>query len=329
MNNCACRERANCTRSASGTKVSSVRVITTRYLPGFLELVAQRDREIEHDVLFLISPPPALVPVSMPPWPGSITISGRGSPEGLAAGSGTLLFVAARMAVRSSASLRMKVSRSVADRSSTSRAGWPSLASSTTPSRSAPVWSRRSRCASRPAITRPKRNALTSPRPVSPGRGKLEHGLRHIDHHAIGIGERESPDAKRPGHIHDQSGFLVVPGNAHVGCDRKRRGHAGATLRGRGRKARKRHNNRRNRRNPKAAGHKPSPARSLLLRKSRVNGLLRAGHRTQAGVAAGRRPTVNGGRNEDFAPPSKVLNLIRAAGDKRAGCDGHIGNTGD
>ena len=47
--------RATRTRSASGTKVSSVRVISTRYLPVFFEAVAQAQRDVQHNVLFQFS----------------------------------------------------------------------------------------------------------------------------------------------------------------------------------------------------------------------------------------------------------------------------------
>ena len=76
------RAARTATRSPSGMKVSSVAGHDHAVFAGLLDLVAQHQREFEDDV-FSISPLAALVPLSMPPWPGSITISGRGSPFGL------------------------------------------------------------------------------------------------------------------------------------------------------------------------------------------------------------------------------------------------------
>ncbi len=69
MNSQACRERAMFTRSASGTKVSSVRVITTRYLPVF-SICSRSSSENSSTIDFSSSPLAARVPLSMPPWPG-------------------------------------------------------------------------------------------------------------------------------------------------------------------------------------------------------------------------------------------------------------------
>ena len=66
------------TRSASGTKVSSVRVISTRYLPVF-SIWSRSSSEKSSTIDFSSSPLAARVPLSMPPWPGSMTTSGRGS----------------------------------------------------------------------------------------------------------------------------------------------------------------------------------------------------------------------------------------------------------
>jgi hypothetical protein len=72
-------------------------------------------------MFFSISPVAALVPLSMPPCPGSITTSGRGSPFGFCSGWDSALRVAdARF---SSATVRRNDSRSVPARSSTMRAG--------------------------------------------------------------------------------------------------------------------------------------------------------------------------------------------------------------
>src|SRR5665213_878886 len=69
--------RAIRTRSASGMKVSSVRVMTTRYLPLF-SIRSRNARPNPSTRSFSFSLPDC-VPLSMPPWPGSITITGRES----------------------------------------------------------------------------------------------------------------------------------------------------------------------------------------------------------------------------------------------------------
>src|SRR5882757_97973 len=69
--------RAIFTRSASGMKVSSVRVMTTRYLPDF-SIRSRNANPNPSTRLFSLSLP-AWVPLSMPPWPGSITTTGRES----------------------------------------------------------------------------------------------------------------------------------------------------------------------------------------------------------------------------------------------------------
>src|ERR1700745_2817343 len=85
MNSAAWRARANWTRSPSATNVSSVRVISTRYLPVF-SILSRSSEENSSTMVFSISPLAALVPLSMPPWPGSITTSGRESPFTLVSG---------------------------------------------------------------------------------------------------------------------------------------------------------------------------------------------------------------------------------------------------
>ena len=103
--------RAICTRSASGTKVSSVRVISTRYFPDF-SMRSRRRWAKSRTMSFSCSPPGALVPVSMPPWPGSSTTSGRGSPPFVC--GRPALGASGRVSRLSSAILRKKLSRSVA-----------------------------------------------------------------------------------------------------------------------------------------------------------------------------------------------------------------------
>src|SRR5882762_6401943 len=49
-------------------KVSSVRVMTTRYLPDFS--MRSRNASPNPNTRFFSASPPACVPLSMPPWPG-------------------------------------------------------------------------------------------------------------------------------------------------------------------------------------------------------------------------------------------------------------------
>ncbi len=79
MNNAAWRWRANCTRPPSGMKVSSERVIATRYLPVFSSAARSVWAKASTTSFSLVPLLGARLPVSMPPWPGSSTISGRGS----------------------------------------------------------------------------------------------------------------------------------------------------------------------------------------------------------------------------------------------------------
>ncbi len=66
MKSCAWRSRAIRTRSASGTKLSSERVMTTRYLPVFSSL-SRSVRAKSSTTDFSVSPLAARVPLSIPP----------------------------------------------------------------------------------------------------------------------------------------------------------------------------------------------------------------------------------------------------------------------
>ena len=104
-----------------------------------------------------------------------------------------------------------------------------------TPCRSAPACRQSSTMREPPCMTRPKRNALTSPRPVSPVlRRQLEGHLRQVDHHAVGIGEREGAQIDLAREIHDEAGLVVVAADPGVGRDRKlAAAGAGAAVRAR------------------------------------------------------------------------------------------------
>ncbi len=126
----------------------------------------------------------------MPPWPGSSTTIGRGSPlDSRAARSSWRARPRDPVVDRGRAQEGFAVD---ATRSSTSRAGWPSDASSTKAfsTRTGPVTSSTMR--EPPGITSPKRKALTRPRPRSPVLGgNWKRHLRQVDHDPVRIGERE------------------------------------------------------------------------------------------------------------------------------------------
>ncbi len=65
-------------------------------------------------------------------------------------------------------------------------------------------------------------------------RGQLEGHLRQIDHHPIGIGEREGRQIDFLAQIHHKTRLLVVAAQAHVGSDRKRGGFRDRRQRARG-----------------------------------------------------------------------------------------------
>jgi len=156
--------------------VSSVRVITTRYLPLFSS--RSRNARPNPRTRFFSLSVLVCVPLSMPPWPGSITITGResvtaGASIGAAASADATALAAVPMPGLSSGRLSAPNSctkdvRSVSSNSSTSRAGWPEAASSTAALviLAGPVRSNTIR--EPPGMTRPYRNAFTRPRPEVP-----------------------------------------------------------------------------------------------------------------------------------------------------------------
>ena len=73
-----------------------------------------------------------------------------------------------------------------------------------------------------PGITRPKRNALTRPRPLLARLGRqLEGDLRQVDDDPVGIGESEGAQVDLLGQIDHEPGLLVVAAEAGVGGDGK------------------------------------------------------------------------------------------------------------
>ena len=129
----------------------------------------------------------------------------------------------------------MKLSRSVAARSSTSRAGWP------------PCGVERKRLLDLHRLADVEHDAraalhdeaeaerLDQPPAVLAGLGRQVEGhLRQVDHHAIGVGEREGAQIDLAREIHDEAGERVVAADPGVGRDRKRgRRRARSVLRGR------------------------------------------------------------------------------------------------
>ena len=208
------------TRSTSGMKVSSVRVITTRYLPDRSSSSRSSMRKLQDDVLFHLAAARhrAVVDAAM----AGIEHDDRTRIAPLrAVRARRPRGVEARTGRFSAASAFMKLSRSVAARSTTSRAGWPAAASITKALSIRTGLPTSITMREPPCMTRPKRNALTRPRLDLAGLGRqAERHLRQIDHHAIGIGERERPQIDLLGEIHDKAGLGVVAADPGVGRDR-------------------------------------------------------------------------------------------------------------
>ena len=180
MNNCACCARANRTRSASCTKVSSDARHHHPVLAGLFQLVAQHGGECEHQVLFLLAARRMGAGIDA----AMAGVENDDRPR-IAGGFGGIVMrrSAARPPAAGGCRSPRRAGRSrgrPGSTSSTRRAGWPSAGSTTNArvTRTGPVTSITMR--ERPFITRPKRNALTTPRPCSPVRGgnwKLTWGM--------------------------------------------------------------------------------------------------------------------------------------------------------
>ena len=228
MNSAACRMRAIRTRSPSGTKVSSVRVITTRYLPDFSSWSRSSSAK-SSTIDFSITPVErhgAVVDAAM----AGIEHDDRARIALAApARARRAPVVAARGGWLFSASARMKVSRSIAARSSTSRAGWPAggvehegLVD--------PHRLRQVEHDARAALhDEAEAERLDQAAAGLAGLGRqLEHHLRQVDDHAIGIGEGEGAQIDLAREIHDEAGLAVVAAEPGVGRDRKDRRPLGA-----------------------------------------------------------------------------------------------------
>ena len=222
MKSCAPWPRAKRTRSFNGTKVSSARVIATRYLPVLSSfsrsMVANRSTRS-----FSCSPLGAWVPLSMPPWPGSSDDHRPGIAGALAASSRAPAARAAFGRRLSIAAARRKVSRSTGARS-THEAGRLALGGIDHEGAGDPHRSGDVDDDARAALhDEAEAERLDDAAAVLAGlRRELEIDLGDIDHHAIGIGDGEGAHIDLAGEVDDEPGLLVVTGEAGLARDRKR-----------------------------------------------------------------------------------------------------------
>ena len=115
----------------------------------------------------------------------------------------------------------MKVSRSTAASSSTSRAGWPSAGSSTNAfsTRTGPAVSITMR--EPPGHHQAEAKRLDETPPLLAGaRRKLKRHLREIDHDAKRVAEREGADVDLAGQVNHKAGMLGVARDTGIGRDR-------------------------------------------------------------------------------------------------------------
>ena len=170
---------------------------------------------------FSVSPFGPLVPVSIPPWPGSRTTSGRAS---AGAATGATRSAAAPAGRVSSSARRKKVSRSVLASSIDMRAGPPGDASATDAASMRAGLVKSTTMRDPPAMTRPKRNALIRPRPTSPVFVGRKSHLRQIDHHAIRVGKGKGAHFDLAAEFQDEVGFGIVTAETGFGRHREQIG---------------------------------------------------------------------------------------------------------
>ncbi len=171
----------------------------------------------------------------MPPWPGSITISGResGGLAGLAAGAASRgqrrhwhrrSPAAVRAGFRPPATARRRSGRPLRARAPAAAAG--SLAASSMGigdfRRSGQIEHDPRAAGHHKAIA--ERLDQSAARGSGTGR-ELEADLRNIDDHAIRIGQRKGAKLDGFVEIEDETGLLAVAGQAGIGGDRKIRCH--------------------------------------------------------------------------------------------------------
>ena len=220
MNREAWRDRASATRSRKRDESVVGPGHDHAVFAGLFDLVAQHQAEFEDDGLLHLARSPPCVPLSMPPCPGSITRSGRGSLALRLPGCGSYRAVSgARFSSAISAHERLAIHRGEIEHEPRRLI----VAASSTKALSIRAGRARSMTMREPpGITRPKRNALIRPRPRLPGlRPELERDLRHVDHHPVRVGQREGADIHLLAEIHHHSRLTVVPAQADVAGDWK------------------------------------------------------------------------------------------------------------
>ncbi len=218
--------RAKRTRSASGMKVSSLRVIARgicRSARACRAASCAKASTMSFSVCAARGHGAAIDAAVA----GIETMTGRGSPS---AAPRPRLRSRARAARLSSAMVRMKLSRSVAARSSTRRAGWPSAGGQ----RRRPFDPHRSLGVEHDARSALHHQAvaerLDQPPPLLAGLGReVEGDLRQVEHHAIGIGQGEGGDIDLAGRGPYETGLLVIAADTHGGGGRRCRRHGGRT----------------------------------------------------------------------------------------------------
>ena len=166
----------------------------------------------------------------MPPWPGSSTISGRGS---LSDFGTTSLWVMAALCTGGLASeiVRRKLARSVARQIEHQPRRLPAIGRQ----HEGLVDLHRAfgiEHDARAALhDEAETEGLDQPAPLLAGLvGQLEGDLRHVDDNPVGIGEREGGDIEFLREVHDEAGLLVVAADAHVGRRRQVGGGRGQRL---------------------------------------------------------------------------------------------------
>src|SRR5499427_149986 len=184
MNSAAWRARANWTRSPSATKVSSLRVMSTRYLPVF-SILSRSSRENSSTMVFSISPLAALVPLSMPPRPGIAVDLGLGRRLRLAALGRTAL-------ERDRAHERLAVGRREVKHQASGLIIGGAEHEGHVDLRRARKIDDHARAALHHQAETERFNQAAARLP-RPGR-ELERDLRHVQHHPVGISEREGAD---------------------------------------------------------------------------------------------------------------------------------------
>ena len=203
-------------------KVSSSRVSKTRYLPDF-SMRSRRRLATSSTMSFSASPLGALVPVSMPPCPGSSTTRGRGSgnrpPIGLRRGGGRILGAGDLLVLGDLAQKTVAVGRGEVEHQPRRRAvGGIHDEGLVDADRLGDV-EHQPRAAGHDQAVAEGLDQTSSA--VSGIRRQLKPHLRNIDDDAVGIGERKDVQIDLAVEVHDEAGLRLIAANARVGCHRK------------------------------------------------------------------------------------------------------------